>query len=136
MAAAHRFEEHVGEVAVALTADTLPELFAEAGRALAELLLGTVPAPPADGPRFAVTVSAPDLPALLVEWLNELIFRTDVHHAVFTAFTVDVRGHELTAEIQGLPEPLLLGEVKAATLHEARVDQRPDGCTGHVVLDV
>jgi SHS2 domain-containing protein len=137
MAASHHFEEHVGEVAVAISADTLAEVFVEAGRALALLLLGTVPAPSADGPRFTVTVAAPDRPALLVEWLNELIFRADVHHAVFTAFTVQrLTEGELVAEIQGLAEPLLLGQVKAATLHDARLDESARGFAAHVVLDV
>ncbi len=33
----HVFEEHVGEVQIRVEADSLAELFAEAGRALAEL---------------------------------------------------------------------------------------------------
>jgi SHS2 domain-containing protein len=137
MAASHAFEEHVGEVEMTIAAATLPELFAEAGRALAELQLGSVPAPPPDGPRVAVQVRAPDRAALLVEWLNELVFRTDVHHAVFTAFDVQrAEAHEVVAEIRGVPEPALRGEVKAATLHEARVEEGSDGFTAHVVLDV
>ena len=44
MSASHRFGDHTGEVELTIEADTLPELFVEAGRALAELMLCCGPA--------------------------------------------------------------------------------------------
>jgi SHS2 domain-containing protein len=135
----HRFEDHTGEVAVTIEAPTLPELFVQAGRALAELLLGEVLPAPDAGPRVTVEVVAPDRAALLVEWLNELLFQADVHQAVFTGFVVqELADGRVTAELAGVAGPALRGEVKAATLHDARVEpaQGGDGWRAHVVLDV
>src|SRR5262249_6857783 len=114
--ASHAFVEHVGEVEVMLRAAGLPDLFAEAGRALAELMLGEDVAPPVEGPRATVSVSARDREALLVEWLNELIFQAETEKAVYTRFDVRfLTDRELRAEIQGLAEPTLKTAVKAAT---------------------
>jgi SHS2 domain-containing protein len=133
--ASHELEEHVGEVAVALRASSLAELFAEAGRALAGLLLGTLPPP--DGPALFVEVHAPDPAALLVDWLNELIYLMDVHHAVFTGLAIErIDDHVVVARVRGVTEPQLRGEVKAATLHAARVLVTDNHVEAHVVLDV
>jgi hypothetical protein len=45
--ARHGFAEHTDELELGLAADSLGELFAEAGRALAEVMAGAPP--PADG---------------------------------------------------------------------------------------
>jgi SHS2 domain-containing protein len=123
-------------------ADTLPELFVEAGRALAELMLGPLPEgamKPASGPAVAVELAAPDRTRLLVDWLNEIIFHTEIERTVFTDFVVEIPAEgALTAELRGLSDPAsATGEIKAATLHEARIEARPGGgFIGHVILDV
>jgi SHS2 domain-containing protein len=138
MSAWHRFEDHTSEVELTLGAETLPELFAEAGRALAELLLGTaaVDGPAAPEP-LRIVVRAPDDASLLVDWINELIYRTETAHRVFTRFdVVRLAGGEIVADLRGLAEPTLAAEVKAATLHQAYVRAAGSAFEGHVVLDV
>jgi SHS2 domain-containing protein len=138
MSAWHRFDDHTSEVELTLGAATLPELFAQAGRALAELLLGRAAvARPAASEPLRVVVRAPDDASLLVEWLNELIYRTETTHRVFTEFdVVRLGGGEIVADVRGLAEPDLAAEVKAATLHQARVRAVGNAFEGHVVLDV
>lgn len=138
MTGRHEFLDHTGEVELIVEADTLPELFAQAGRALAELLLGHVPDGKVGGPALSVELIAPDRTRLLVDWLNEIIFHTEIERTVFTDFVVEIPAEgTLNAELRGLSEPAITGEVKAATLHEARVEARPGGgFRGHVVLDV
>jgi SHS2 domain-containing protein len=138
VSASHRFEDHTGEVAIAIEASTVEEVFLEAARALAVLVLGEgAPPPPATGPALEVAVEAPDPAALLVEWLNELVYRTDVERAVFTevAFT-RLEDRALAATVRGVREAPLRLEVKAATLHQARLEATEGGYRAHVVLDV
>ncbi len=132
----HVFEEHVGEVQLRIEAPTLAELFTEAGRALAELLAG-IPEPDAPRETADVTVEAPDREALLAEWLNELIFRSETRHCAFTDLRVTrVSDRELQARIAGVPIGNPRTAVKAATLHGLRIEEHPGGCTATVVLDV
>jgi len=134
--ARHIFEEHVGEVQIRVEAATLAELFAEAGRALAELFLE---GPAGGGERewLDVTVRAPDREALLAEWLNELIFRSDTRHCAFTDLRITrISDEQLQARIGGLPIESPRVAVKAATLHGLRIVERRSGYVATVVLDV
>jgi SHS2 domain-containing protein len=147
MGAGHRFEEHTGEVQLHIRADTLPEIFREAARAVAQLLLNAVPAPPAGAVAVVVELEARDPAALLVDWVNELIFRGEVERTVFTEVEPVVveaaeaargsdAGWHLKATLRGLPDPPLAGQVKAATLHQARVDRMSGGYQANLILDV
>ena len=137
MAADHRFEEHTGEVRLALTASSLEELFAEAGRALAELTLGALPASTTPGPEQRISVRARDRAALLVEWLNELIFRSETSKQVFTRLRVEwVGANEMQAVVAGVSPETLRTQVKAATLHRLSLENRGGAWQASVVLDV
>ncbi len=135
-AARHSFEEHTSEVKVHLEAPTLETLFSEAGLALAEVMGAPLGAPP-HGERRRVELEARDVDALLVDWLNELLFLTETARQPFTAFRFDsLTEHALTAEVSG---PRVLQErtpVKAATHHGLDVIARDDGFEASVVLDV
>jgi len=154
----HEFEEHTSELQIRLEAPSLPELFLEAGRALAEVMRasdGTAPsthpiAPSSNpiapssvegpndmGPFQSVHVRAADLSALLVEWLNELIFRAETERRIFTDFRIDrLTDKELTASIRGPEVELSQTAVKAATMHRVEIRKEPGRFFATVVLDV
>lgn len=134
--AGHSFEDHTGEVRLALCASSLPELFVEAATALAELLLEPGHGP-ATGTPIRCEVRAKDREALLVAWLNELIFRSETEKRVFTEFSVELPSEgELQATIRGVPTLELRTAVKAATFHGLSIAETPDGFSAKVVLDV
>jgi SHS2 domain-containing protein len=143
MGAGHRFEDHTGEVELRIRADSLPEIYREAARAVAQLMLNAIPAPPPEAPTVAIQLDARDPATLLVDWVNELIFRSEVERTVFTEVEPAVSapadaggGWRLTATVRGLPDPPLAGQVKAATLHQARVDRVGGGYQANLILDV
>jgi SHS2 domain-containing protein len=127
--ARHSFVEHTSEVELWLEAPTLAALFVQAGKALAELMLGEATGSEA--------VTAPDRAALLAAWIDELIFRAEIRKAVFTRFDVArVDEQEIAAEIGGVAEPVLKTAVKAATFHDLRVAEENGRWVATVVLDV
>jgi SHS2 domain-containing protein len=135
--ARHELREHIGEVAVWLRADTPAELLAEAARALAELMLGEDGVGGVAGAAAIIEVRAPDLTTLLIDWLNELVFRADVDKAVYTeAAVVRASEREVVARLRGIVEPPLKTAVKAATFHGARVIMQDGAYEATVVLDV
>jgi SHS2 domain-containing protein len=132
----HSFAEHTGEVELRLEAPSLVALFEEAARALAEVMAGRdVPGP--EGPIEQVDVAGSDREALLADWLNEIVYRSEVNKRVYADVHVrelsDVR---LRAEVRGFEPEALKTPVKAATLHRLHIEQKPDGFLGTVVLDV
>ena len=128
--------EHTGELELRLRAPTLVELFAEAGRAVADLMIGdntlgfeTV--------HETVVVGARDPAALLVAWIEELIYRAETEDAVFTRFEITALADtELRATIHGFSPAVFQSPVKAATYHRLRLEREGDGYAATVVLDV
>ena len=133
--ATHSLAEHVGELAIRIEASSLPELFAESARALAEVMLGR----PAggSGDYEQVWVKAPDREALLVAWLDELIFQAERDHKVYGDVEVQrITDGEMDAAIRGEPVSDLKTQVKAATFHGLEIIDTPKGVAATVVLDV
>ena len=133
--ASHTLEEHTGELKLRIEAPTLPEIFAEAGRALAEAM----GAPMSDGPLVAerIEVDASDREALLVHWLNELVFLSEVEKVVFQQFRIELPSdRRLVASLSGVKVERLRNPVKAATYHGLAISERKDGFVATVVLDV
>jgi SHS2 domain-containing protein len=133
---AHSFEEHPGELALRVEAPSLPALFAEAGRALAGVMSGSPAAAP-DACAEEVLLEAPDREALLVDWLNELVFRSEVSKALFSEFDIRELGdRRLAATIRGTRVERLRNPVKAATYHGLSVAAPGAGFTATILLDV
>ena len=133
--AAHSFAGHTGELAICLRADSLAALFAEAGRALAEVMSGL--APHADGGYERVSVQAPDRDALLVAWLDELVFLAERDKKVFGDLRIErLTAHELVASVRGEATSELKTHVKAATFHGLKIVDDPEGVTATVILDI
>jgi SHS2 domain-containing protein len=127
----YRFVEHTAELEVELEASSAEGVLEEALRAFAEL------AGRADGELVERTVdlSAPDLPALLATWLDELLFLADTEHLVPESAAISVSGTRVTGRVRarrGDPRPL----VKAVTLHRLRLRPESGSWRGRVVLDV
>jgi len=134
--ASHSFEEHRGELEIRIEAPSLQALFAEAGRALAEMMQGT-PLEPPTAWSDDVVVEAGDREALLVDWLNELVFRSEVTKVLFTELEIThLSDRQLVAAIRGTRVERLRNPVKAATYHGLSIVERAGGLTATVILDV
>jgi len=137
-AASHVFQDHTAEVLLRVEAPSLAELYAEAGRALAELLADD-PAAVRCGEPERVAVEAADREALLVAWLDELVYRAETRGRVYPVIEVErVTDRMLAATIRGGPPGTWRTAVKAATWHRLRVAEADDGqgFWATVVLDV
>jgi SHS2 domain-containing protein len=128
----YRWVDHTGEVELEIEAGTEREVFADALAALAELL-----GVDGDGAEHrTIVASAPDRPALLAAWLEELVFLAESEG--FEPVRVDslaLGKAELKATVSGrlgAPPPL----VKAVTYHRLAFERRDSGYFARVVLDV
>lgn len=134
----HEFREHTSETELVVRAATFEELLEEAARALGAIQRRSRVGEPEDRWR-EITVHAPDRQALLVEWLNELVFLGERHRWIpLEAEILAAREGELHARARGvvLAQPPSL--VKAATLHGLRLEPVAGGAglEASVLLDV
>jgi SHS2 domain-containing protein len=130
---------HTADLAWRLWGHDLPELFENAGRALSATLTDR---------RYLrrraareVSLTAIDLEALLVDWLNHLLYLFDVDGFLGRDFQVEslTPGH-LKARVTGesfdpARHPERTG-VKAATFHQLSIVPVKDGWEATVVLDL
>ena len=90
----------------------------------------------------SVALQADSLADLLVSWLNELIFRLETQHRLYSEFDVHVAQDELSlqAEIWGEPidhdRHILDHEVKAVTHHGLTLTRDGLDWVGELILDL
>lgn len=135
-AAGYELLEHTADLGVRAWGSTLPEAFEHAGRALTQVMGVGVRGP---GVRRVVKARAPDEAALLVAFLNELIWLHEAESVGFVDLNVvAVSDRDVVAEVETAPlsqAPSGVG-VKAATYHQVEVLRRDGGVEVRVFLDV
>lgn len=134
--------EVTAEVGIRAWGKSLSEAFAEAARALFELMVDTKSVRPQH--TISIALSAESLELLLADWLNRLILERDRAGYVFSAFHVKITSHgqgfALTGEIAGEPldrarhDPRI--DVKAVTYNTLHVLEQPDRVQVECVLDI
>lgn len=139
--ALHWFE-HTADVGFRVEAPFLDALFARGARGLVALLLSTPPAT-ADA-RETAELTALSREALLVAWLDEVLFLVQTRRRVPVAPEVRIRrdgdGWSLRAIVPtAVLDPAAHGwrtEVKATTFHGLALRERREGWRADVVFDV
>lgn len=147
----HQFLDHTSEIVVRLHAASFPELIAEAARAFA----GLVPADAVgrDAPDAReLTLEGSDPAAMLVDWMNELVFLAEAERWIPSEISVmeerdgttgpdsATDGGSPTSVVRVRARGRILEQpfvfVKAATLHGVEVRRGPNGIEADVTLDV
>jgi SHS2 domain-containing protein len=130
--------EHTADVGIRARGATLEEVFEAATRGLADIA-GLWSRD--DGERTAIEVEAPDLGALLVDWLEEVLWLHDSRDVLFGAVQVDrVGGGRASGSLTLVPRAgagIAGTQVKAITYHQLRVERVTDsGWVAEVYVDV
>jgi SHS2 domain-containing protein len=131
--------EHTADVGVRAWGTTLAEAFEQAGWGVAEIAGIRRRELPGAVQNRQVRASGSDPGSTLVEFLNELVLLHETEGVALTGLRVDqVTETGVTAEAEVIPldaEPDGTA-IKAATYHQLRVDDRPDGAEVRVYFDV
>ena len=139
MRAHGRFEvlEHTADVGVRAEASSLQECFRQMTLGLLDI---SGAYRPNGGDKRDISVEADDLGALLVAWLEEVLYLQDSADAVVTDVTVDDVGtHEAVGSVSIAPrgDEVLEGTaVKAITYHQLSVAKTEEGWAATVFFDI
>ncbi|HOU15511.1 MAG TPA: archease [Anaerolineae bacterium] len=126
--------EHTADLALHLWANDLPDLFATAARGMFTFIAADDGAAPTRA--IPVTLEALDVETLLIDWLNELLYWTEIEGLIFTAFEFErLTPTHLTATAYGKPITEYGKYVKAATFHDLAVRATPEGYETEIVFD-
>lgn len=135
---AYEILAHTADVGIAASAGDLAELFVEAARAMASVVLDADPpsAVEADG-AAPVEVSGDDVAGTLAEFLEECLYRFEVYGTLVIGARLSVTDTLATGEILTRAGLLSDGpQIKAVTYHQLKVESGPDGWRAVVYFDV
>jgi len=131
--------EHTADVGLDAYGGSLKELFSNAALGMESLMV------PLEEIRAVTTreivVEGHDEVALLVAWLNHLIFLFDTEYLLFRDIQIEaITETRLTARATGEPYDAqrheLSSAIKAVTWHEAAVERTASGYTARIIFDI
>jgi SHS2 domain-containing protein len=137
------FFDHTGDIGVRVQAATLEGLFDTAADAFAEIITDPTTIQPLRGE--AIVLPATEKETLLVDFLNELLFRFDARGWLAQSSAVRIYPeregrYRLEATTRGEPfDPArhaIKVLVKAVTYHGLSIARTPDGYEAMIVFDI
>jgi riboflavin kinase/FMN adenylyltransferase len=133
----YRYEEieHTADRALRVWGNELADLFAGAARGMYGLMADL------DGlvatSWLEVRLEGWDQESLLVSWLNELLFLTEMEGLLFVDSQIEsLTDTTLVARAGGVPGPVTKAIIKAATFHDLALVHGEEGWSTTVTLDV
>ena len=118
----YQYLDHTADLGIRAIGDTIEQAFSQGAQAMLDTIADTHSVKPQLA--CQVTCSAPDIPALFCEWLNELLYQAAIHGALWQNARIvrlEQTGAEWVLEGEACGETLdlerhvLHTEVKAAT---------------------
>jgi len=133
--------DHTADLGLRVFAANLPDLFQTAAEALLDVIVANRDqVEPQEAEH--VTLTADSTESLLVDWLNELIFRCETRHSLYRRFSVEIAQDCLGLEAQIFGEPVdstrhvLDHEVKSVTRHAVTLVRDGAGWKAELILDI
>mgnify|MGYP001822478684 CR=1 FL=1 len=128
--------EHTADWSLRVRGADLGELFANAARGMAMLMVED-PEALGDGVERSLELEGYDSESVLVDWLNELAFWAESEGLIFSDIEINEIGEKrLAATVRGGEAPVLDKHIKAVTFHNLAVTETASGLEVTIVFDV
>jgi SHS2 domain-containing protein len=133
------FEEisHTADIKIRVHAPTLETLFSETFNALMQVMYGTARR---GGIIKEIQVESTDNESLLLDFLSEVLFVSEVESLVFFDACISIQGSQLTAELSGEPfDPIRHSggsEVKGISYSGLSIIHDANGYMLDIIFDV
>jgi len=117
--------DHTADIAIKAFGNSLSECFENAAYAMFDIMSDASSISPLK--EFEVKLEAPDMEQLLVDWLSELLYLSEVEETLFCEFEVKINGNRLEGKAKGekmnLTRHGFNTEIKAVTYHMLEIDK-------------
>lgn len=141
MTVAKPFEiiDHTADIGIIAYGADIKEVFANAALGLFNLMADLTDLD--ENIKREVGMSAEDTEVLLVEWLNELIYISEVDHVIFKRFEIsELSNNSINATCFGQKlksgQHRLKREIKAATYHMLKIDKENNRFKAQIIFDI
>ena len=135
----YEFIEHTADIRIRVKGKDLKELFKNSALAMFEIMGERKNTEHPGQETIAIEQAGQDLEELFVNWLNELLSLSATKELIFSDFQIKkLDQHNLQAVVSGssIKNYKINTEIKAATYHELKLQQIPNGWQGEVIFDV
>lgn len=127
---------HTGDIKIRAYGKDINEVFAHAAYAMFDNLLGKSWPEGEEKVVHEVSLESQDAGGLLVDFLNELNYLSDLGNEVYNEFEVRIEGSKLKAKIKGFKVERFHIEIKAVTYNELRLEKQNNLWIAEVVFDI
>lgn len=83
-----------------------------------------------------INIKSTDLPALLIDFLNQLITLSDINNEIYTGYRIEIKDSELVGEVKGCKVKSLKLEIKAVTYNDLKFVYKDNQWEAEVVFDI
>jgi len=130
---------HTADIGIVVYGANIKQLFANAALGLFNLMADLENLK--EDVKREIELSAEDVEVLLVEWLNELIYISEVEHIIFKRFEInEFSNNQLRAMCFGekinAGQHRLKREIKAATYHMLRLNKEDGNYKVQIIFDI
>lgn len=126
--------DYTADWGMEVTGEDLEDLFAQAAAAMYRLQAVDMERQPEIWRE--VDIEAPDREALMVAWLSELLYLSEVHQESYTRFVIDEADElHIRARVGGVPGLGEKAHIKAVTYHDLAVEPTNAGWRARVLFD-
>jgi SHS2 domain-containing protein len=130
--------EHTADLKIKVSGQDLAELFINAALAVAEQQKPGITDQPREKEEWeSAEIQSADLNSLLVDWLNEILSRSDLNGRVYRHFKIeDLSENYLRAKMTGQKVEQKQIEIKAATYHGLNIKKTNDHWEAIIIFDI
>ena len=134
----YKILSHTADLRLEVYGKTIEELFTNAAEALASVQLASKKIPLSHGvvAKEEIKVESVNLSTLLVDFLNEILAKSQINKRVYKVENLKLIGNELMAEISGVPVDKFEEDVKAVTYHEVDIQKEGEILKTRLVFDI
>jgi SHS2 domain-containing protein len=131
--------EHTADIGIVAYGADIKQVFANAALGLFNLMADLENLK--ENTKREIELSAEDIEVLLVEWLNELVYISEVEHIIFKRFEVkELSNTQLKATCFGEKikprQHRLKREIKAATYHMLQLNKENGNYKVQIIFDI
>jgi len=132
--------EHTADLKIKAFAKDLPALFKNMAQGMFSAAIGgKIKNQRLESKERKFTIKAQDYESLLINFLNELIYLSDVNNEIYLDFEFEKFSDKFlkgTAYGQPIPESGFKTEVKGATFHNLKIQKTKQGYETTVLFDI
>ncbi len=127
--------EHTADWSICVHGSTLRDLFVNAAVGMYSLMADITTLTPTI--EREINVASVDVEALLVRWLNELLYHTEMNGEMFCEFAItSLDSTRITSSAKASRGIELKKQIKAVTFHNLKIVPANDGYEVTLVFDV